>query len=324
MIIKFTNLPVAMFDYLMEKGELADAAKYINAELDATDQRWTTKRERAKEKEFLLRLREQDGIQNVRFVGSDRYGIIDNKHIMNWLDQALPDVDKDKALVTHYSNDGDSIHGSLLLPDTMKTMPDSDYGIGIAFSNSEDGTGIQEVMPWLYRAICENGCQWGRRDARYKVSKKHVGDIKVDELKIKIQALVNLALSEGHDLLAQMMLSKDALVNADTQLDVMRMIAYLSKQNNLTLEQGRAWLKAYYVEPTPNAFGFINGLTRAAHEWSGAQRFDMEQIAGDLLARNLKADKNDVIKRWDGYAYNASMLDAKKVEQQYARVLVAA
>jgi hypothetical protein len=322
MVVKFTNLPVAMMDYLLEKNP-ADLAKYLNAEMDEVNSKWNSKRERDHEREFLLRLRpDGDGGTAIRMVGSDRYGVFDNHEVIGMLyDAMVTNGHKDlvdKALTSHFWSDLDRMNGNLLLPDSMKSYPDSDYGVGIAFSNSEIGTNVVKITPFLFRAICLNGCIWGRRDSELKINKKHVGEMDFDALKERITYVVATALSEGNNLLTQMEYSREAKIDLNI---VPKIVAYLTQENKLTVAESRAWFAAFQSEPWESGYGIVNGLTRAAREYTGQDRWNLEAVAGSILTPSLSASKDSVISKWEKIADRASDL-SESVAKRYTEVRV--
>jgi hypothetical protein len=104
-------------------------------------------------------------------------------------------------------------------------------------------------------------------------------------------------------------------------------IAQLSRDNGMTIEQGRAWHKGYLESLTEangqlhdrSAFGIVNGLTRSAQLYKGSTRESMETTASLILSPAIDADLQAISKRWGRIADNASQLK-EKVVQQYAYI----
>lgn len=314
----FTDIPSTMISWLKGNEFKPEVAKFLNHALAARLDAWSTKNP-DKPRNFLLRLRDGDNDTKwTRAICSDRYGIIDNNDVMEMICAALPGGYSD-ALASHAYDNGDDVKGNILLPDYIKTQPDSDYGVGIAFRNSEVRKSTFVIDPFLFRAICFNGCIWGRANSVVmKVNKKHLGQIDLVALKEQVRQSVLVALSHGNDLLNQFSQAKN--VSIDT--DPVRLIASLSRDNGLTIEQGMAWVKGYndslqeasgdIMEGT--AFGIVNGLTLAAQRFS-AEKYDLETVAGNVLTPSLQADLATMTKRWDSYATRAASLDDKIVEK---------
>jgi hypothetical protein len=201
--------------------------------------------------------------------------------------------------------------GNILLPDNMKKYPDSDYGIGIAFKNSEVGKYRYSVRPFIFRGICLNGCIWDKVNSEVYVNQKHLGKVNIDDLTEKVPLVIKMALSEGHDFLNALGFTRDARIPIEY---IPNVVAYLTREYKLNIEQGRRWLDFFDVEPTENGFGIINALTRAAQTYSSDVRYSMETVAGKLVATSLDVDKDHTIKRWDRILANGKAMDDKVVE----------
>jgi hypothetical protein len=308
-----------MISFLEEKGYDEDLTRFVNSELNLREQGW--KDDGKDSREFRIRVRQDDnGNDAVRAVVSGRYGVIDNHEAMEMIANSLPSLTD--ALASHISNDGDDIFGNVLLPDYMKSEPDSDYGVGIAFRNSEIKNSTFNISPFLFRAICLNGMIWGRQDSTIQINQKHLGNIDRVELQLKVNHAVKVALTQGNDLLTLLGHSKQVKVENPLQV-----IAQLSRDNGMTIEQGRAWHKGYIDSlgetngqlHDRSAFGIVNGLTRSAQRYSGSTRESMETTASLILAPAIDADLQAISKRWGRIADNASTLK-EKVVQQYAYI----
>jgi hypothetical protein len=281
-------------------------------------------------REVYLRMRElgedEEGEKKkiCRAVVSMKYGFLDNVEIAEMLWDALPSG-RESALASHLWDSGDKVIGNILLPDRMKSYPDSDYGVGIHFANSEDKSRLFVVRPFLFRAICLNGCIWGKRDMKTQllssIHKKHLGEIDTKQLAELIKQVVQVALSEGEQLYRLMDISREIEVQSPQGV-----IAHVtsSNTNSLTKAEGKAWWEGYQVEPDGNAFGIINGLTRAAQEYTGEKRDEMETLAGSMLSPNLYANKGRVESSWDLWNKNANYMIENDEEKVYQYVGIAA
>jgi hypothetical protein len=315
----FTDIPSSMVSFLEERGYDEDLTRFVNSELNRREQNW--KDDGKESREFRVRVRQDDnGNDAVRAVVSGRYGVIDNHEAMEMIANSLPSLSD--ALASHISNDGDDIFGNVLLPDYMKSEPDSDYGVGIAFRNSEIKNSTFNISPFLFRAICLNGMIWGRQDSSIQINQKHLGNIDRIELQQKVNHAVKVALTQGNDLLTLLGHSKHVKVENPLQV-----IAQLSRDNGMTIEQGRAWHKGYMESLTEangqlhdrSAFGIVNGLTRSAQLYKGSTRENMEITASLILSPAIDADLQAISKRWGRITDNASQLK-EKVVQQYAYI----
>jgi hypothetical protein len=318
----FTDIPSSMISFMDERGYSDELVKFVNDELDRREQDWSNKGKDARE--FRVRTRhDDDGNPVARAIVSERYGVIDNLEAMEMIIDALPSKDAIKdALASHLHNDGDDMFGNLLLPDNIKSEPDSDYGVGIAFRNSEVRNSTFKVSPFLFRAICLNGMIWGRQDSSIKVNQRHMGNIDKQELREEVRRAIVVALSQGNDLLTLLGHSKHVEVNNPEQV-----IAQLSRDNKMTIAQGKLWHKGYLESLQEvsghshdrTAFGIVNGLTRSAQQYTGSTREQMETIASAILAPAIDADLQAISKRWGLISERAKSLDDDTV-LQYAYI----
>ena len=319
----FTDMPSSMIGFMKERGYEEELTRIVNDELDLRERNWANKGKEARD--FRIRVRKDENDNDIiRAIVSDKYGVIDNHEAFQMIMDGLPG--SDGALASHLFNDGDDMYGNILVPDSMKSEPDSDYGVGIAFRNSEIRNATFKVSPFLFRAICLNGCIWGRSNSEINVNQKHLGNINRRELAEEVRHAIAVALTQGNDLLTLMGHSKK--VKVANPLNVIAQLCR-EKEINLTAEQGRLWHKGYIdslgekngQEHENTAFGIVNGLTRSAQNYSGAKREQMETIAGLILSPAIDADLQAIQKRWGRISDNASALSEKTV-QQYAYVAV--
>ena len=318
----FTDLPSSMISFMDERGYSDELVKFVNDELNRREQDWSNKGKDSRE--FRVRTRhDDDGNPVARAIVSERYGVIDNLEAMEMIIDALPSKDAIKdALASHLHNDGDDMFGNLLLPDNIKSEPDSDYGVGIAFRNSEVRNSTFKVSPFLFRAICLNGMIWGRQDSSIKVNQRHMGNIDKQELREEVRRAIVVALSQGNDLLTLLGHSKHVEVKNPEQV-----IAQLSRDNKMTIAQGKLWHKGYLESLQEvsghahdrTAFGIVNGLTRSAQQYTGSTREQMETIASAILAPAIDADLQAISKRWGLISERAKSLDDDTV-LQYAYI----
>lgn len=287
---------------LAEPGIVPSLAKKLQADIQDLETRLQ------ESKKFTVRTRNDDnGNQVIRYVASERYGVINNDTVMDLISGALPGGWGD-SLASHAWNDGDSMIGNVLLPDYLKNRPDSEYGIGISFKNSEIGRYRFEICPFLFRAICLNGCIWGRSNSVIGIDRKHIGEINLDEIKMQVQAAVKLALAEGEQVLELFDMTKEITVENQPQL-----VASLAKEFKLTIPQGRAWLNAIGDEPGETVFHTIQGLTKASQSFTGDVRQTMEETAGLILAPSLTADIDTIASMWEKFSVRAESLTPEQV-----------
>ena len=312
----FADMPSSIISFLKEREYNDDLVKYMNAELDRRETQWNNK---GKEKRtFNVRIRHDgEGNNVVRAIVSERYGVIDNSEAMEMVANALPSLND--ALASHLFNDGDDIYGNILLPDYMKSEPDSDYGVGIAFKNSEIRNSTFKISPFLFRAICLNGMIWGRMNSEISVDQRHMGKIDLDSLQVKVTQAIKVALTQGNDMLTLLGYAKQVKVT-----DPVAVIAQLARDEKMTIEQGKLWHKGYLDSlherhgdvHEKSAFGIINGLTRSAQDYTGASREEMETLASKILAPAIDSSLQEISKRWGLIDARANQLE-EKTSRQY-------
>ena len=311
----FTDIPSSMINFLKEREYNDDMVKYVNAELDRRENEWNNK---GKEKRsFNVRVRHDDDGNNViRAIVSERYGVIDNHEAMQMVANSLPSLND--ALASHLFNDGDDIYGNILLPDYMKSEPDSDYGVGIAFKNSEIRNSTFKISPFLFRAICLNGMIWGRMNSEINVNQRHLGKIDMGDLQQQVTHAIQVALTQGNDMLTLLGYAKKVKVE-----NPLATIAQLARDNKMTVEQGKLWHKGYLDSlheakgdvHENTAFGIVNGLTRSAQDYNGATREQMETTASFILAPAIDSDLQAISKRWGLIDDRAKQLEEKTIKQ---------
>ena len=314
----FTDIPSSMISFMEERGYGDELVRFVNDELNRREAEWSNKGK--DNREFRVRTRhDDDGNPVVRAIVSERYGVIDNLEAMEMIIDALPSKDAIKdALASHLHNDGDDMFGNLLLPDHIKSEPDSDYGVGIAFRNSEVRNSTFKVSPFLFRAICLNGMIWGRQNSDIRVNQRHMGNIDKQELRNEVRRAIVVALSQGNDLLTLLGHSKKVEVRNPEQV-----IAQLARDNKMTIAQGKLWHKGYLDSlherhgdvHDKSAFGIINGLTRSAQDYNGATREQMETTASLILAPAIDSSLQEISKRWGLIDARAKQLEQKTVNQ---------
>ena len=317
----FTDIPSSMVSFLQEREYDEELVKFLNKELDRRETTWNHSGKEPRD--FRVRVRHDDeGNDVIRAIVSERYGVIDNSEAMDMVVNALPSLQD--ALASHIFNDGDDIFGNVLLPDYMKSEPDSDYGVGIAFRNSEIRNSTFKISPFLFRAICLNGMIWGRQNSEITVNQRHMGKIDLNELQEQVTIAVKVALTQGNDLLTLMSLSKQVKVE-----NPLATIALLARDQKMTIEQGKLWHKGYldslheangHVHEN-TAFGIVNGLTRASQDFKGNMREQMETQASFILAPAIDSDLQAISKRW-GMIGERAKLEKEKTINQYAYVAV--
>lgn len=303
-------------DHAEERVTLAD--RILNEHLS-----WLPEAEREKKRLFRFRTRD-DQERECRALLSNRYGVINNDEFMEILWEAIPKEGREDTLVSYVEDTGNTLTGSLLLPDYIKQAPDSEYGIGLRFRNGEDGSWANEVEAWLFRAICFNGCIYGQRrrsglhtGAHRKV---HRGVMNKAELIEKTRAAINVGLSEGLAMFELMQLNHEAKID-----NPMLVIALTAEQANVSLKEGLSVAEAFLKETEHSGFGIVNAWSRAAQNYSGDTRTLFERTGARLLGPSLKSNQEAVIKHWQELDTMARRLKEKEpaLVEKYQEVFAA-
>jgi hypothetical protein len=125
----------------------------------------------------------------------------------------------------------------------------------------------------------------------------------------EVKNAIAVALAEGEQVLELFDKSKEITVVNQTEL-----VAALSKEYKLTIPQGRAWLNGIAAEPGDTVFHMVQGLTRAAQDFVGDSRRNMEEVAGLIVAPSLTAEIDDIAKLWDKFGLMGERLTEDQVK----------
>lgn len=316
-LLEKTGVPKTMLKYMTQTGLSknpvygADLARFINNELE----------EKATRGNFLLRARkdQESGSEVCRFVATEAYTTFDNHQLLDLVGGILGNTSE--VLVSSAEIDGDSLFAHLLLPDSLKSCPDSDYGVGVALRNSEVGQWAVEVSPFLFRAICWNGNIWGRRNSKQTAKRKHRGEGMIDTFADLVKFALENALTHGYA-----MLDRTQKLHEVSVKDAEGTIAILAKDHRLTGPQASSWLYGYETEAKATggtAFSLLQGLTRGAQDFEGQTRFEMESLSGSLLAPDGKIESLDY-NALSNYWHRAAEKGAEATEEQRKLVRVLA
>lgn len=326
---EFTGIPSHMERFFLARGwydsSLSDEArkdyvKWVNRALDDREVSWAMKNKDPRK----FKLRYRDGLPEtvVRAVLSQDYAPFDNLQVMEAVKASLPGGSKG-ALCSYLFDDGDKVSGSVLLPDNMKAEPDSDWGVGFLFGNSEVGDGIYFLIPYLFRALCFNGIRAGQRMSKSVIQVIHRGKMDVDKIRADTKRAITVALSQGNDLLTLMGYARDIPVS-----NMPGMIVAAGGELGLTSADMVGWAKGYrdsqeepFVDGT--LFGLVQGLTRYARDVKDEDlRARLETSASLVLSTKLIPAKELVENRAAWFSQRASMLEEDDAKLQYVKELL--
>jgi hypothetical protein len=309
---RLTGLPSTVSTWCAERGYTSHLACFVNDALKGiADEDARTKRPPTR---FFSRFRKSDGGDTVcRALFSGSYGLLDNADALAMITRALEAADATEMLARRFYHDGDNLTVSLLLPDSV-SLPDSDYGVGLEFSNSEVD-GPFSIYGLVYRSQCANGMLYGVREGAL-YSRRHIGRIDMDEVTLGVKLAVIDALAQGRKSIDAHAAAWKVRVR-----DPKRLIAHLGKSCRLSRDQTTAWMKGYNStieephSPEGTLGAVLNGLTFAAKGAAIWERRAMECEAGRLLTPSIGLAFGDLERRWAGLEERAREIKDEEVER---------
>lgn len=266
--------------------------------------------ERTDQKKIRLFRTWKDG--TLRALLSEQYAIVNNGWYLDLLVKLIPG-----GMLSHWKGDADSIYGNILIPDTIRTEKDSDYGGMLSVGNSEIGLRRISSMPSVFRAICMNGCIW-EQEKGVEVDIRHRGQIDFEALAAKIkenlEAQIPL-LPQG----IERVLGLRAYGVGDATLP--NLFAQLSIDFSVTKKEVVGVHQAFLKEVSDlgadegkTAFGVMNAVTRFGQTLEDGRWVRFDQIAGEIA--NMKRDD------WTRFCNRASNLSEKQVEKRIGELAV--
>ncbi len=250
----------------------------------------------------------------LRALLSEQYTVVNNVWFLSILEKAIPG-----GVVSHWNGDADSIFGNILIPDTIRSEPDSDFGGMLSVGNSEIGTRRISSLPSVFRAICMNGCIWDQAEGT-GINKVHRGN--VDFLELEKLIIENLEtqiplLPQG----IQRILGLRAYGCGDTPLP--NLLAQTAIDHSLSKTQVSAvhdgWneeIRLLGRKEGKTAYGLTNGITRAGQKLGSNDQWVRFDTIGGQFA-NLDRDG------WDKFRSRAGGLTPQQVEKRTGTELVA-
>lgn len=262
-------------------GEYNDV-KLFDDNVNAGIKRVTAEKDRA----VFLRTVEKNGVKTLRAILSGRYAVINNLPIIETLGDIIPG-----GRVSHLHYDGDTFRANILIPDAIRKESDSDYGGGVSVLNNETGRFVYKSRPFVFRAICWNGNIWDELKGE-EFSKKHMGTIDWAEFRKNIILNIQRQIPLAQEGINRVLALKGVPV---TQQQIEQAIVYLGRQEKLSKSAMTGWYEGFQVELQAantvkeifNAFGIVQGLTRAAQTQEEFKIQElMETLSGKLIDSN--------------------------------------
>jgi len=240
----------------------------------------------------------------LRAMLSEQYGYIDNVWYLEELRKAFNTLGGDEPGFIHWRGNADTIYANLLIPDSLTTEGDGDYGTLLSVGNCEIGKRRWSLMAGLFRGICTNGLIFDLK-VLDRVNQVHRGDIDLVKIREKLVEGVQggvPAIVAYKDQFLQMRDHK--LVVPPTQMiaQIAQDYQLSSGPNGQAVEVVKQFNK--HERADRNLFGIVNAITRAAQEYDPAEHVRLDEIGGNFLGISEQ--------RWEAYNQRAAALSEKK------------
>lgn len=218
----------------------------------------------------------------VRAILSEKYVTLDNSQMLDMANQVLEGVDFDIVESGKYyaKNDGvqrDDMTVRVMVKNVMPPGESGPYGLGVMIRNGETGGGASEVRPLIMRTSCMNSIvfRMGEDGTQLGLKLGHIGS-KQAKLNLFASAIAE-ALPMAEAGLNRFLQSKEV------KIDLTKVIGKLGEDYGWGEEVKTSI--AVGTEGSSTAYGFINGLTYAAHELelNSYDRFNMEALASKFI-----------------------------------------
>lgn len=232
-------------------------------------------------KEVFLRLKTEGETYKLRAVLSSRYAVINNLPVIETLNDIIPG-----GRVSHQFYNGDTFRANILIPESIRTESDSDYGGGISVLNNETGQLTFRSRPFVFRHVCWNGNIWDKAEG-IELTRKHIGNINWKEFRRNLVLNLNEQIPLVQERIDKVLSLKGLPV---TEQDIEKAIIYVGQKEKLTQEVMRDWNVGVQQERTQSgkelintAFGIVQGLTRSAQRQDIEVQDLMETLSGRLV-----------------------------------------
>lgn len=245
-----------------------------------------------------------DDNATLRAVLSKDYTVVNNGWFLETVAKLIPG-----GMLSHWRGDADQLFGNVLIPDTIRTEDDSDYGGMLSIGNSEIGTRRITSVPSVFRAICMNGCIWDaelgkgiNQVHRRKDGKLDLGGL-AEAIRVNLNKQIPLITSGIDRVLGTKKLGFD-------KTPVPNVMAAVMDRLRINKKMAGGLLAAYDTEANitgNSAFAVMQALTRYGQTREASMWVELDTKAGEIanmsesrwgqilsLANSL--DKDDLVK----------------------------
>lgn len=235
---------------------------------------------------------------------SDKYAPVDNRWYLETLREFLP-----SARLSHWKSTEDTLWGNLLLPDSMKNVPedqDSDFGCMLSVANCEIGKRRLNLLPSIFRSICLNGNIWDQKHG-VAIRRKHMGNIDLATLKTEIGESIKAQLPIAAEAIEKFLATRKLEISTNVR-DVLAVVAMDEK---LTSGQAYRAYKAHdlFESGSNNLFGIVNAITRMGQSFDPETNYAMDVLGGKLSQMSSSS--------WDRILSKSRSINADDIESVY-------
>jgi len=221
----------------------------------------------------------------VAAVVSDRYCPLDQEDLMSCVRAALAQQGALEDIEVKSIATGLVDVVRLIFPAEQKAVKVGDVSaLGLDISSSSFGKSAVHVRGLVWRLKCTNGLRVAEGMGNF--SFRHVGDI--DRMRAGIAEAIPSALAVARGTFDRWRSAVNVMVNEVASLiDSLRDLS-LGERKLVQQEVQREAGTSALPEHMP-LYGFLNGVTAAAHHVLPARRLELESLAGELLVRHTGA-----------------------------------
>ena len=263
--------------------------------------------------DYLFRFNDRD--DSCRAFLSDRYAIIDNNWVLEKVQKFLP-TDCKEAVAKDKSGE-DFINFMVVLPSSLTSSDDSDYGGLIKVSNSEIGTHRLNISAGVFRTICSNGAIGWVNDQHESISVVHRGRVDLELLGNHIQSAISKHIEAMPTMINQLLGTKKMGWDGASMTPLFASVAQSYKLSKQEIESVHtAWGVERNETPAyaKTLFGVINSLTRGSQRLGESSWDKLNSIGGKLA----EYDNGD----WTGLVNTAKSMTSKRVEEILGKELI--
>ena len=226
-----------------------------------------------------LRLRDEE----VTAIVSQRYAPLDAAEFVDTLRSALTSHGLLHAVRVQVVASGITDLLRLTLPSEQAAIKVGDVtALGLDVSTSSFGRSAVHIRPMLWRLVCTNGLRSTERLGSF--SFRHVGD--TQRLRDGLSDAIPTAIVHGRGLMTQWRRAVDVFIE-DVAAEIEAMTDLTAAERKRVEASVAHEAEAPQLPERIDVYGFVNGLTHAAHESETARRLELEGFAGSLLRRRV-------------------------------------